>query len=201
MGVISMGRYLRYIGQTIDSNVHGEVTTVNNSPIASVKINNTTYTRVLDEISPVQLNYTVPTDVPQTINASTSTSETLRTTVSVNLWGAMGNYSVVGNTGSITGDATLERANVSLQYPYGPLQIALSASGNGIHTGNIRLNIRSSGDAFVDGEFGNRSMYRTFTFPYNLNISYSPIPSIPDYPSPTPPVDTTTPNGNVSCIF
>ena len=201
MGVISMGRYLRYIGQTIDSNVRGEVTTVNNSPIASVKINNTTYTRVLDEISPVQLNYTVPTDVPQTINASTSTSETLRTTVSVNLWGAMGNYSVVGNTGSITGDATLERANVSLQYPYGPLQIALSASGNGIHTGNIRLNIRSSGEAFVDGEFGNRSMYRTFSFPYNLNISYSPIPSIPDYPSPTPPVDTTTPNGNVSCIF
>lgn len=198
---MSMGRYLRCIGQTIDSSVHGEVTTVNGSPIASVKIGNTTYTRVLDEISPVQLNYTVPTDIPQTITASTSTSETLQTNVSINLWGAMGNYSVVGNTGSITGDATLHRSNVSSQHPYGPLQITLSASGNGTHTGDIELNICSSGEAFVDGEFGNRSMYRTFSFPYNLNISYSPTPSIPSYPSPTPPVDTTTPNGNVSCIF
>lgn len=196
-----MARYIRNISANINGTMHLKVTTANDSPIGNITANGVTYTRVLSEISPVQLNYGVPTDIPHTISASTTSANSLRANVNINLYGAMGDYAVVGNTGSITGDASLERANVSTQHSWGPLQIAVQATGSGEHTGSVTLNISSSGNAISGGILGPQTMYRTFTFPYSLNISYSPTPSIPSYPSPTPPVDTTTPNGNVSCIF
>ena len=196
-----MARYISNISANINGTMHRKVTTANNSPIGNITANGVTYTRVLSEINPVQLNYGVPTDTPHTISASTTSANSLRANVNINLYGAMGDYAVVGNTGIIEGDVSLERANVSTQHSWGPLQIAVQATGNGEHTGSVTLNISSSGNAISGGILGPQTMYRTFTFPYSLNISYSPTPSIPSYPSPTPPVDTTTPNGNVSCIF
>lgn len=181
-----MARYIRNISANINGIMHRKVTTANDSPIGNITANGVTYTRVLSEINPIQLNYSVPTDTPRTISASTTSTNSLRASVNINLYGAMGNYEVVGNTGSITGDASLERANVSTYYSWGPLQIAVYATGNGEHTGSVTLNISSSGNAISGGILGPQTMYRTFTFPYNLNISYSS--SLPSYPDPTPPV-------------
>lgn len=181
-----MARYISNISANINGTIHRKVTTANNSPIGNITVNGVTYTRVLSEINPVQLNYGVPTDTPHTISASTTSANSLRANVNINLYGAMGDYAVVGNTGIIEGDVSLERANVSTQNSWGPLQIAVQATGSGEHTGSVTLNISSSGNAISGGILGPQTMYRTFTFPYNLNISYSP--SLPSYPDPTPPV-------------
>lgn len=181
-----MARYISNISANINGTMHRKVTTANNSPIGNITANGVTYTRVLSEINPVQLNYGVPTDTPRTISASTTSANSLRANVNINLYGAMGDYAVVGNTGIIEGDVSLERANVSTQHSWGPLQIAVQATGNGEHTGSVTLNISSSGNAISGGILGPQTMYRTFTFPYSLNISYSS--SFPSYPDPTPPV-------------
>ena len=183
-----MAKYIGNISANINGTIHRKVTTANNSPIGNITANGVTYTRVLSEINPVQLNYGVPTDTPHTISASTTSANSLRANVNINLYGAMGDYAVVGNTGSVEGDVSLERANVSTQHSWGPLQIAVYATGNGVHTGSVTLNISSSGNAIAGGILGPQTMYRTFTFPYNLNISYSSEPSLPSYPDPTPPI-------------